>query len=345
MAALSHDERVVYVVRHAESRYNDAKRRWGLVGLVGETDHGLSTAGVEQCAVLRSAITTAAARGDADGEAIMARGATLSSPLTRAILTAHLALPLRSNSDSSGSGGSGGGGGDSAAEAVAHACVALADAREHCLMPLFARDSVGTHREGIGVRVAEELAALDARFAAARDAAAGTPGGGTAAAAHTHAHTHAVLPEHLCRPGALDVDTSRVAEDKWWVVGERHAAVVARLGALAWDLFDASGHGGGKVSDGGSGGGATVLVAHSRVIRTLIQEYGDCGACGEGAGEGGAALVRELGERLVDNCAVLRLTLKGQLRGQEGGQEGDRTPATAPRVIRAAFLFGTGFKQ
>jgi hypothetical protein len=70
-----------------------AKKRWMLRALVGEHDHGLSPLGVAQCQRLRTTIAHAAAAGDKDARAIVSRVCTYTSPLSRAIITAHLGLP------------------------------------------------------------------------------------------------------------------------------------------------------------------------------------------------------------------------------------------------------------
>jgi phosphohistidine phosphatase SixA len=116
--------RTVYLIRHAESRYNEAKKEWNLKGLVGERDHPLSDTGIAQCARLHLTLQTAAASGDENAQAIISREKTLSSPLCRAILTG---------------------------QAPPHV-VAIAQAREHCMMPVFARDSIGTPRDAINAR-------------------------------------------------------------------------------------------------------------------------------------------------------------------------------------------------
>ena len=83
--------RTAYLVRHAESRYNRAIKNWDLMSVVGERDHGLTATGLAQCRKLHDCIFNA---DSADAQALRAPNRiTLSSPLCRALLTAHLALP------------------------------------------------------------------------------------------------------------------------------------------------------------------------------------------------------------------------------------------------------------
>ena len=126
-------ERVCYVVRHAESRYNAAVKGLSLSGMVGERDHGLSEVGRSQCLLLRSRLLELAAKGDADAIA-MVSGLWLCSPLRRALMTAALARGF----------------GD-------RPLVALPDGREHCMAPLIARDSVGTPRRAIASQLSREV--------------------------------------------------------------------------------------------------------------------------------------------------------------------------------------------
>ena len=131
--------RTIYLVRHGESRFNVAIRRINLYHMMRETDHGLSQRGAAQCRALRRAIARAADSADADALALSdARRITLSSPLCRAVLTAHLALP--------------------AAEATSISCVP--SAREHCMLPWLSRDSEGTLAPRILQHVVSELESL-----------------------------------------------------------------------------------------------------------------------------------------------------------------------------------------
>mmetsp|Transcript_49264 Transcript_49264/g.130494 ORF Transcript_49264/g.130494 Transcript_49264/m.130494 type:complete len:260 (-) Transcript_49264:250-1029(-) len=131
--------RYVYLVRHAESRYNVGVRNRNVWVMVKEKDHGLSPEGVEQCRQLSERITQAAADGDTHATAILGRSETLSSPLCRAVVTGHLALPRTGSR---------------------HLVTLLPDGREQCMMAVFARDSEGTPRSKIESRVLEELGEL-----------------------------------------------------------------------------------------------------------------------------------------------------------------------------------------
>uniref|UniRef100_A0A6V2CYU4 Uncharacterized protein n=1 Tax=Ditylum brightwellii TaxID=49249 RepID=A0A6V2CYU4_9STRA len=431
----------VYVVRHAESRYNEAKKKHDLVSWIGETDHGLSEKGVRQCINLNSTIRSAAASGCNDAKLILSRELTLSSPFSRAILTAHLALPLNRSEnaetkyvenledgglkpedtevelddgkaksedgeektgdsegnpedgktkpedgegktgdsegkpeggeekpeegkgksedgesepedgesepedgevepeDSDGKGSEGDGcsevdnkeeekkdsadqkleeskeekikvedaaGNDSKEEEKKeqqnhHKVVTLPDAREACLIPIFCNDSIGTPRDQIHLKISAEFAA--AKKVDEKDIINSLP--------------------------HLEVDTSRVTSETWWNIGEKESVVSERLGKLLCSLYDEA-DGSGNTS---TGEGAVVLVAHSRVIRTLIRDYGDDGAEN--------STLSQMKDGFVDNCTVVRLTLKANL-GQK--KEGGRT-TTPPHIVDAALLFGTGLAK
>jgi len=369
---------VLYLVRHAESWYNAAKSAWSLRRLLGEVDHGLSPKGAEQCARLRGAVIEACSRGDPDALAIAGRRATLASPLTRALLTAHLGLPLGAGEEEGGlEGGRGGGGGGRASP---HVLIALAEAREQCMMPVFARDSVGVPRDQIETRVRAELAALltsssspspgassagapseapsgpnsppgeavsgagPSKAAPAAPPPPGPPPGGDSADPRAPP-AHFWLPEGLFRAGSLRVDTSLVAEREWWTVGESRAAVTARLGALLGRLLGRLAQTGTQSSGGeASAGGALVLVAHSRMIRQLFREYG-------GVGEPGASGVVEAAQSsLVANCAVLKLAIRfpdaAGVPPWDTAGSSQKSPQSGPQphIKSACFLFGTGFK-
>lgn len=124
--------RTVYLIRHGESRYNAGVKQRSLLALVGEKDHGLSQRGVEQCLALRARIQERLAVGDEDALAISGAAEALSSPLRRALQTAHLALG-------------------------SSRLVALADGREHCAFPVLSRDSVGTRRSLLEDELKKEL--------------------------------------------------------------------------------------------------------------------------------------------------------------------------------------------
>ena len=128
--------RSIYLIRHAESRYNRAIKQRSLVKMIGETDHGLSVQGLAQCRSLQDRILKATQCADA--QALQATNrVTVSSPLCRAILTAHMALPPTHG-----------------------AIVALPEAREHCMLPLLSRDSEGTLASRLQQHVASELVEL-----------------------------------------------------------------------------------------------------------------------------------------------------------------------------------------
>ena len=92
------------------------------------------------------------------------RAQVLASPLTRALLTAHLALPTAADR----LGG--------AAPRPPPRLVAIPGAREHISDRVFGRDSVGTPTAALRARVARELGALRARALAVDAAADGSAG-------------------------------------------------------------------------------------------------------------------------------------------------------------------------
>lgn len=140
----------VYLIRHAESRYNAAVKAWDVRALVGERDHGLSHRGEQQCHELSRTIESAASRGDADAQRLAASDrVTASSPLCRAVLTAHLALP----------------------NCASTSILALPSAREQCKAPVIARDSEGTMASLLQSHVDAELSRARAGGAGARKAA------------------------------------------------------------------------------------------------------------------------------------------------------------------------------
>lgn len=134
-SAMEIDARTVYLIRHAESRYNAGVKGLSLSALVRERDHGLSERGVEQCQELRSKLESRLKVKDADAAAITAADA-LSSPLRRALQTAYLGLGKQR-------------------------LVVLPEGREHCAVPVFARDSVGTPRSSIQRELRRELGGAD----------------------------------------------------------------------------------------------------------------------------------------------------------------------------------------
>jgi len=278
-AAAGAMERTIYLIRHAESRYNEAKKAWNLRGLVGERDHSLSSTGFVQCARLRSALQCAAASGDADAIAILSRKKTLSSPLCRALLTAHFALPHS----------------DQASPEI----VAISQAREQCMMPVFARDSVGTPRDEINAKVASELSALNhskEKYSTAGEDTASAP--------------------HLTKAPVVDV--SKIEEETWWRVGETGESTSNRLQELLEFLYNEA------EGSGTSGYGGIILVAHSRIIRSLFRLFSN---------------ESQFSEKLVENCAVIRLALSShtELDNTADGR-------TSVHIRNAEFLFNSGFR-
>lgn len=243
-------ERICYVVRHAESRYNAAVKSYSLTGMIGEKDHGLSTTGLDQCSSLRQRIVQAADQGDPDALAIL-NGPWLSSPLRRALATAALV------------GG-------------ATSLVALPDGREHCMAPVFARDSEGTPKTGIQRSLSRELG---------RD---------------------------------LVVDCSEIDDEYWWSVAETSASVRRRLASLLDDLYR-------RCKDQ-----PAVFVGHSRVLRDLFKSF---------KGNDDSAVLAELGDRLVANCAVVKVSLLLEEEEEEATPGGGGVT-----IVKAELLFGTGFK-
>lgn len=304
--------RVVYVVRHGESRYNVGMHRLkrlrlgGLVEMLGERDHGLSPLGVQQCLSLRAAILRAAAAAAAaaaeggedaaDALALEARTSTLASPLCRAVLTAHLALPL---------GG------------LVHHVKALPEGRECCMVQLFARDSEGSRRSEIQSRVCSELerAAAPPVVQALRSKRCFNllGGGGVPEALSLGAKAASQAEEALTAAAARppEVDISGVSEEEWWTIGEAPESVKHRMGIVLQRLFDAACC---------KAVGASVFVGHSRALRMMFQAYAE---------EGPASIepLCSLQKRLMENCAVVRLEVAGG--------------STVPRILGARFLFGT----
>jgi len=171
--------------------------------------------------------------------------AWLSSPLKRALATAALVRGCTS-------------------------LVALPEGREHCVAPLFARDSEGTPRDAIARSLSAELGSE-------------------------------------CR-----VDVSKIAQERWWSVAETSGSVRRRVAALLRELYCRCEH------------RPAVFVGHSRVLRDMFKEHHvDSGV--------------RVGDRLVANCAVLRVCL-----GPRGDNDSDGDDDCA--ILSAEFLFGTGFK-
>jgi len=194
--------RVVYVVRHAESRYNAGVRAWSLRALMQERDHGLTPRGRAQCAALRGTLETAASAGDADAAA-MAAAQRLSSPLRRALATAALAIPTADCPNGT-------------------VITALPDAREQCLAPLFARDSEGTPKSHIADAFQAELAR--AQFSEETS---------SLGAKDEEASVVAPPTDHEC----FSLDLDAIEAEEWWEVAESDAAVARRVGSLLVELY------------------------------------------------------------------------------------------------------------
>ena len=161
------------------------------------------------------------------------------------------------------------------------------------MMPMFARDSVGTPRDEISERIASEFRLI--------------AGGADAAAAAGWSN--------LLQLEAVALDVSRMAQQKWWHVGENGRLVLHRLGMLTRMLYQES----------ASGGRPVVLVAHSRIIRTLFQLH---------TSDEHSARLSKFSTNLVSNCAIIRVTLRG-------AEEGSGEP---PCIVDASLLFGAGFQ-
>lgn len=91
--SLPSEQRTVYLVRHAESRYNAAVKSLNLYRIINGNDHAITLSGLDQCRELETAILNAKESNDEDAMNICNREITLSSPLCRSIETAILALP------------------------------------------------------------------------------------------------------------------------------------------------------------------------------------------------------------------------------------------------------------
>lgn len=87
-------EQFIFLVRHAESRWNAAQGGAKLVAMYKEQDHGVSLRGREQAEQLRHEILRAAGPGGGDSwtSRFWNAGAIVTSPLTRAIQTSIIAL-------------------------------------------------------------------------------------------------------------------------------------------------------------------------------------------------------------------------------------------------------------
>lgn len=84
--ASSSATRTVYIVRHAESRWNAAWRRLNVAAMLSERDHGLTVAGADQSVALAGALLAGPISLASPGALVA------SSPLCRALQTATIAL-------------------------------------------------------------------------------------------------------------------------------------------------------------------------------------------------------------------------------------------------------------
>ena len=189
----------IYLIRHAESRWNRSFRQWNAIGLVAERDHGLSQEGVEQGVAFAARLTAALADQDQDA-LVVADPSTpvLSSPLTRAIETAVLGLSL--NLDST-----------AAVDATGSKSIVLVpEARESHAHWLLGRDCIGSPTSQIPSRVTAEL--------------------------QQHGKDRVVAAADAQQGGALTLDLRQCAE-VWWTPGEQTESVDVRLKALLHKLL------------------------------------------------------------------------------------------------------------
>lgn len=115
------------------------------------------------------------------------------------------------------------------------------------------------------------------------------------------------------------VDVSKIADERWWSVAETSGSVRRRVGELLRELYCRCEH------------RPAVFVGHSRVLRDMFKDFSSstrfrssCPTC------------PLLGDRLVANCAVLKVCL---VVGNN-----DEEDDCGARILSAEFLFGTGFR-
>jgi len=88
----------VYLIRHGQSRWNEAQKKRDVVGLVRRIDHQLTEAGVRQARALSTELASSSKAGEAapldrDGlAAVLAADAVWCSPLSRALQAALLGM-------------------------------------------------------------------------------------------------------------------------------------------------------------------------------------------------------------------------------------------------------------
>jgi broad specificity phosphatase PhoE len=138
----SSSTRTVYVVRHAESRWNAAWQRLNVAAMMAETDHGLTVVGVDQAGTLAGVLLASPISLARPGARIA------SSPLCRALQTATVAVAAANVRDPV-------------------AILVLPDARESGGRLGFGRDSAGTPTHEIVANLDRELRAAGAEAAAA----------------------------------------------------------------------------------------------------------------------------------------------------------------------------------
>lgn len=88
------DHKTVFVVRHAESRWNDAKKHLKLFDMVGGADHSLTPQGCHQAEALRLKLAALQAKEPSarslNEQRLIAADMFLCSPMTRALQTAFI---------------------------------------------------------------------------------------------------------------------------------------------------------------------------------------------------------------------------------------------------------------
>lgn len=238
-------------------QYNEAIKSWNLVGMVHEKDHGLSRKGYQQCLNLRTAIAVAAAAGNIDAIALSSSDrVTCASPLSRAMVTAMMALP---------------------AVGTPSPIVALPNAREHCMLPIFSRDSEGTLAEYLEARVSSETLRCSAQGP--------------------------LQP----RPR---IDVSRCGSGQWWTVAESGAAVDRRLGEMLIELARVADSALETKGAGAEAAPAVVCVGHSHALRRMLRTYATPAFAASPLG------MRFCSEMLA-NCAIIKVRLQDAEAAEE----------------------------
>lgn len=91
-AALIQERHSVFFIRHAESIWNEAKKKMNLRKMAGTTDHSLSIRGCEQAEDLDRRLRACAQHPEEAVKPMLQPDAVFVSPLTRAVQTAVIAL-------------------------------------------------------------------------------------------------------------------------------------------------------------------------------------------------------------------------------------------------------------